>query len=83
MDFMRNYQFAAMLTEISNHQMTSEAKKDLEIMKLTMMTMIRDAAEKSGENPNSCKDAEGALALLIMSIHWMLETDLLSLEGGE
>jgi hypothetical protein len=83
MDFMRNYQFASMLTEISNHKLTPETEKDLEIIKMTMMTLGRDAAEKIGDNPNSFTDQEGALALLIISIHWMMKTDLLSLEGGE
>ena len=83
MDFMRNYQFAAMLTEISNHKMTPAAERDLEVIKLTMMTIGRETAEKQGDNPNSFSDREGALALLIMAIQWMMKTDLLTLEGGE
>ena len=83
MDFMRNYQFASMLTEISNHKMTPQAEQDLEIIKLTMMTIGREAAEKTGDSADSFTDQEGALALLVMAINWMMKTDLLVLEGGE
>jgi hypothetical protein len=80
---IRNYQFATMLTEISKHKMTPQAERDLEIIKMTMMTIGREAATNVGDDPDSFSDGEGALALLVMSIHWMLKTDLLVLEGGE
>ena len=83
MDMLRNYQFASMLTEISKHKMTPQAERDLEVIKMTMMEIGREAAAKVGDDPNSFSDGEGAMALLVMSIHWMLKTDLLVLEGGD
>lgn len=80
---MRNIQFATILTELSNHEMTSKMKDELEIVKLTVMNIGRQNSLDQGDDPNLFTDNMGALSLLMMAAHWMIETDLLSLDEVE
>jgi hypothetical protein len=80
---MRNIQFATILTELSNHEMTSKMKDELEIVKLTVMNIGRQNSLDQGDDPNLFTDSMGALSLLMMAAHWMIETDLLSLDEVE
>lgn len=76
----RNFQFASILTELSNHEMTSKMKDELEIVKLTVMNIGRQNSLDQGDDPSLFTDSMGALSLLMMATHWMIETDLLSLD---
>jgi len=80
---MRNIQFATILTELSNHEMTSKMKDELEIVKLTVMNIGRQNSFDQGDDPNLFTENMGALSLLMMAAHWMIETDLLSLDEVE
>jgi hypothetical protein len=79
----RNFQFATILTELSNHQMTPKMKDELEIVKLTVMNIGRENSLKQGDDPSFFTENMGALSLLMMAAQWMIQTDLLTLDGGE
>ncbi len=79
---MRNYQFATILTELSNHEMTPKMKDELEIVKLTVMNIGRENSLREGDDPSFFTENMGALSLLMMAAQWMIETDLLTLDEG-
>jgi hypothetical protein len=79
---MRNYQFASILTELSNHEMTPKMKDELEIVKLTVMNIGRENSLREGDDPSFFTENMGALSLLMMATQWMIQTDLLTLDEG-
>ena len=79
----RNYQFATILTEMSKHEMTPQMKEEFAIIKLTIMNIGQANTAQQGDNPKQFGESEGALSLLMMAAQWMIETDLLILDGGE
>jgi hypothetical protein len=80
---IRNLQFATILTEMANHELSDKMKEELEIIKLTIMTIGRENTVREGDNSDNFTNEMGALSLLMMAAHWMVETDLLAIEGGE
>ena len=58
-------------------------EEEFAIIKLTIMNIGQANTAQQGDNPEQFGESEGALSLLMMAAQWMIETDLLTLNGSE
>ena len=70
----RNLQFATLLTELSDHEMTKKMHQEFEVIKLTIMSIGRENTIQQGDDPDLFTDRMGALTLLMMASQWAIET---------
>ena len=76
----RNLQFATILTQLAEHQLTPKMQQEFEIVRLTIMNIGRENTLQQGDNPDEFTERMGALTLLMMATQWITQTDLLTME---
>jgi hypothetical protein len=75
----RNIQFATILTELSDHQLTHKMSQEYDIVKLTIMNIGRENTLAQGDDPDTFTQQMGALTLLMMASKWAIEAGLVEL----